>query len=110
MNEDKLRLLIREELQSIIPDIVNDIYKSMPPELIDYRNKMQSSIIHNQEPPRDFSKEIEGHTNRMIDHNKKYPDRIEPKQDKYRGLSLNWQMGNRREDIERIKKRQARHK
>jgi hypothetical protein len=110
MDEDKLRLLIREELQSIIPDIVSEVYKGMPPEVIDYRNKILASKVHNQEPQRDFERELEGYTNRMIEHNKKYPERVEPKPDTYRGLSINVQMGNRSDDIKRIQRRHKRVK
>lgn len=108
MNEDEIRKIIREEFRLLIPDIVNEIYKEMPPEIIDYRNRIQSAKLHNQEPKRDFNIELEGIKNRLEEHGEKYPERLEPKPDSYRGLSINLQMGNRREDIERIQKRHAR--
>ena len=106
--DNDIRKVIQEELALMIPTIVNEIYKAMPPEIIDYRNKIQSAKLHNQEPTRDFNKEIQGHKNRMEAHEQKYPDTPTMDRISNKGISLAEQMGDRQFQIERIQRRQRR--
>lgn len=110
-NKD-IRNIIREELQLLIPDMVKEItkeiFKSMPPEVVKYKNSLESARVHNQETKKDFSKEIEGHKERMKQHEQKYPDTPTMDRISNKGISLAQQMGDRQTQIERIQRRQRR--
>lgn len=114
LEDDKeidIRSIIREELQNLLPTLVTEIYRTMPPEIVAYRNNLQSAKIHNEEPTRpSFDKEIEGHENRMKQHDRKYPEQPTLDRISNKGISLATQMGDRQSQIERIQRRHSRSK
>lgn len=113
--DSDIRKVIREELQAILPDIIigvtSEVYKELPPSIIDYHNKQEASKVHREESSRDFEKEMEGHVNRLKEHQAKYPQRLTfDKPNRNRGMTVNLQMAERKDAIESIQKRHKKQK